>query len=73
MDPIVEELLTCVSWIYFIPELMSAKVDLKIGCIKPFQEDSDFGSFQRKNTKAPTLEMPFFSVLYHFPFLRDMK
>lgn len=36
MDPIVEELLTCVSWIYFIPELMSAKVDLEIGCIKPF-------------------------------------
>ena len=73
MDPIVKELLTCISWIYFIPELMGAKVDLEIGCIKPFQEDSGFGPFRRKNTKAQTLEMPFFPVLYHFPTLRYEK
>lgn len=36
MDPIVEELLACVSWIHFIPELMGAKAGLEIGCIKPF-------------------------------------
>lgn len=73
MDPIVEELLACVSWIHFIPELMGAKAGLKIGCIKPFQEDSGFGPFQRKYSKAQTPEMPVFPMLYHFPTPRGTK
>lgn len=52
MDPIVEELLACVSWILFIPDLMGSKAGLEIVYIESFQEDSGFGAFPGKKNKS---------------------
>lgn len=51
MDPIVEELLTCVSWICFIPELMSAKVDLKLAVLNHFRKTATLDPSKGKTQK----------------------